>query len=177
MQNQHPFVVVPIETIESQIHIIRGKKVMLDVQLADLYGVETKNLNKAVMRNMERFPSDFMFQLTAQEFDRLRFQIGTSKKGRGGRRYPPYAFTQDGVAMLSSLLNSARAIQVNIQIMRTFTKLRELLVSNEMLRQKIEELEGKFAKHDKQFEAVFEAIKKLLTPPAAEPKRRIGFHT
>ena len=177
MQNQHPFVVVPIETIESQIHIIRGKKVMLDVQLADLYGVETKNLNKAVMRNMERFPSDFMFQLTAQEFDRLRFQIGTSKKGRGGRRYPPYAFTQDGVAMLSSVLNSARAIQVNIQIMRTFTKLRELLVSNEMLRQKIEELEGKFAKHDKQFEAVFEAIKKLLTPPAAEPKRRIGFHT
>src|SRR3989344_6274430 len=115
MQNQHPFVVVPIETIESQIHIIRGKKVMLDVQLADLYGVETKNLNKAVMRNMERFPSDFMFQLTAQEFDRLRFQIGTSKKGRGGRRYPPYAFTQDGVAMLSSVLNSARAIQVNIQ--------------------------------------------------------------
>ena len=163
----------PIERIESRIYLIRGKKVMFDRDLAELYGVETKNLNKAVKRNKERFPVDFMFQLNNQEIRAwsLRFQFGTSNSNRGGRRYPPYVFTEQGVAMLSSVLNSERAIQVNIQIMRTFTKLREMLATNKELREKIEKLERKY---DQRFQAVFNVIKKLLTHEE-KPKDEFGF--
>ncbi|MCX5704409.1 MAG: ORF6N domain-containing protein [Candidatus Omnitrophica bacterium] len=147
---------------------IRGKKVMLDSDLAELYGVATKNLNKAVKRNRKRFPEDFMYKLTKQEVAGLRFQIGTSK--RGGRRYLPYAFTQEGVAMLSSVLNSDRAVRVNIQIMRAFVQLRRMLLSNSDLRRKIEEMEKKY---DRQFLIVFEAIKQLLQPP--QQTKAIGF--
>lgn len=121
---------IPTERIEIAIYLIRGEKVMLDRDLALLYEVETKMLNRAVKRNLKRFPSDFMFQLTADESDGLRYQIGTSKKGRGGRRYLPYVFTEQGVAMLSSVLNSERALLVNVEIIRAFVKLRQMLASN-----------------------------------------------
>src|SRR5467141_1520665 len=133
---------VPAELIERRIYLTRGQKVMLDADLADLYQVLTKNLNKAVARNRDRFPEDFMFQLTAEEAESLRFQFGTSHEGRGGRRYLPYAFTELGVAMLSSVLNSARAVQMNILIMRAFVKLREVLASHQALARKIEKLEA-----------------------------------
>ena len=164
------------ESITSKIHFLRGKRVMLDSDLALLYGVKTKSLNLAVKRNKSRFPDDFMFQLTEEETKPLRFQFETSKKGRGGRRYFPHAFTQEGIAMLSGVLNSPRAIQANVQIMRTFTKLRELLATNELIRQKIEELERKYEKHDHQFKIIFEAIRELLETPKPSPKRQIGFH-
>jgi len=157
------------QLIESKILFIRSKKVMLDKDLAVLYEVETKMLNRAVKRNIKRFPDDFMFQLTKKEFDNLRFHFGTSSWG--GQRYLPYAFTENGVAMLSSVLNSERAIQVNIQIMRTFTKLREMLTTHKGLKQKIEEMEKKY---DYQFKVVFETIKQLIEPPQ-KSKKRIGF--
>jgi hypothetical protein len=142
---------------------------MLASDLAELYGVETKVLNQAVKRNITRFPKDFMFRLTAEEAGSLRSQIVTSKKeGRGGSRYAPLCFTEQGIAMLSSVLNSERAVQVNIYIIRVFTRLRALLASHKELRDKIEE-------HDKQLKVVFETIRKLLTPPKDPPKRRIGF--
>ncbi len=142
---------------------------MLDADLAELYGVETKALNRAFMRNRERFPEDFVFQLTENEFEDLRCQFGTSKWG--GRRYLPYAFTEQGVAMLSGILHSKRAIQVNVEIMRTFVRLRQLLASNAQLARKLEALEKKY---DAQFKMVFDAIRKLMTPP--EPStRKIGF--
>ena len=161
---------VSLEVVVSKILIIRGKRVMLDKDLAGLYEVRTKNLNKAVKRNIERFPEDFMFQLTKEEVGSLRFQIGTSKKG--GRRYSPYVFTQEGVAMLSSVLNSSRAIQVNIQIMRAFVRLRRMILTNVDLKRKVEEMESRY---NKQFAIVFKAIKQLLEPPAKE-KKIIGFH-
>ncbi|MEK6599813.1 MAG: ORF6N domain-containing protein [Deltaproteobacteria bacterium] len=162
--------IVPVEMIEKKILLIRGEKVMLDANLAELYEVETKMLVRAVKRNADRFPSDFMFQLDKEEFENLRFQFGTSKLW-GGRRYPPYVFTEQGVAMLSSVLNSKRAIQVNIAIMRAFVKLREMLATNKDLARKIHEMEKKY---DSQFKVVFDAIHQLMTPP--EPKhKRIGF--
>jgi hypothetical protein len=163
---------IPVEIIEKKILLIRGEKVMLDADLAELYGVETFNLNKAVKRNTDRFPEDFMFQLSKEEAVSLRFQIGMSKgTGRGGRRYLPYVFTEQGVAMLSSVLNSKRAVQVNIEIMRTFVKLRKMIASNKELAKRLDELEGEY---DAQFKVVFDAIRELMTPP--EPKRRrIGF--
>ena len=134
---------VPVEMIERRIYLIRGQKVMLDRDLAELYQVETFNLNKAVKRNHDRFPEDFMFQLSKEEAESLTFQIGMSKPaGRGGRRTPPYAFTQEGVAMLSSVLRSKRAVQVNIAIMRAFFRLREILATNKDLARRISELEG-----------------------------------
>ena len=160
---------LPQETIESKIFFLRGKKVMLDRDLAVLYDVETKYLKRQVKRNIERFPEDFMFQLTKDEFNNLRSQIGTSSWG--GTRYLSYAFTEQGVAMLSSVLNSDRAIQVNIQIMRTFTKLREMLMAHKDLKRKIEDMEKKY---DYQFKIVFDAIKQLLEPPT-EPKGKMGF--
>lgn len=160
-----------IKSIEAKIYLIRGQKVMLDWDLAELYGVETKVLNQAVKRNNDRFPDDFMFELTMEEFNSLRSQFVTSKKGRGGRRYIPIAFTEQGVAMLSSVLNSERAIHVNIQIMRTFTKLRELFATHKDLEKKIEEMEKKY---DQQFRAVFDAIKALLSAPKSKAKK-IGF--
>ncbi len=146
---------------------------MVDSDLAALYEVETSNLNKAVKRNSERFPADFMFQLTPEEFASLRFQIGTSKvPGRGGRRFLPYVFTEQGVAMLSSVLRSTRAIQANIAIMRAFVRLRELLTTNKDMARKLAEMEKKY---DAQFKVVFDAIRELMTPPTP-PRRRIGFH-
>jgi len=163
--------IVTTEQIERQILLYRGQKVLLDVHLAALYGVTTKRLNEQVKRNRSRFPDDFTFQLTPDEVDTLRSQIATSKGGRGGRRYAPYVFTEQGVAMLSTVLNSERAIQVNIEIMRAFVRLRQLLASNDRLARKLEALEKKY---DAQFKVVFDAIRQLMTPP--EPKRRkIGF--
>jgi phage regulator Rha-like protein len=161
---------IPAEVIEKRILLIRGKKVMLDADLAELYGVETKVLKRSVKRNIDRFPEDFLIRITSEEFESLRCHFGTSK--RGGVRYLPYAFTENGVAMLSSILNSNKAIQVNIQIMRTFTRLREILSTHEELRRKIELMEKKY---DGQFKVVFEAIRQLMTPPAV-PKRKIGFN-
>jgi hypothetical protein len=154
---------VPVERIENKIYFLRGQKVMLDFDLAQLYGVETKYLKRQVKRNIRRFPSDFMFQLTGKEY--LRCQNVTSSYG--GRRYLPFAFSEQGVAMLSSVLGSEKAIMVNIQIMRTFAKLRELLSSHKDLRLKIEAMEKKY---DQQFQAVFRAIKALID----DPPRKIG---
>ena len=161
---------IPVDRIEKAILLIHGQKVMLDADLAELYGVETKVLVQAVKRNLERFPEDFMFQLSQEEFAILRSQIVTSSDW-GGRRYPPYAFTEQGVAMLSSVLRSRRAIQVNIEIMRAFIRLRQMLASHVELARKLDALEKKY---DAQFKQVFEAIRQLMAPP--EPKRRpIGF--
>ena len=168
--------IVHSPTISSRIYLIRGKRILLDSDLAELYGVRTKALNLAVRRNSDRFPDDFMFQLTADEAVSLRFQFETSKKGRGGRRYLPYAFTQEGVAMLSGVLNSPRAIQANILIMRAFIKLREMAATNELIRQKIEELERKYDKHDKQFKVIFEVLRDLLETEKAPKRQPIGFH-
>ena len=161
--------VIPQQIIESKIFIIRGKKVMMDRDLAMLYEVSTGNLNKAVKRNVDRFPDDFMFQLTQEELKNLIFHFGTSSWG--GTRKLPYAFTENGVAMLSSVLNSQRAIQVNIQIMRTFTKIREMFATHKELKQKIEEMEKKY---DHQFKIVFDAIRQLIEP-AQKSRKRIGF--
>jgi hypothetical protein len=164
---------IPHERIEQSILLIRGHKVMLDADLAGLYDVDTGALNRAVKRNLTRFPSDFMFQLTEEEDERLRSQFATSK-GRGGRRYLPYAFTENGVAMLSSVLNSDRAIQVNIAIMRVFTRLRVLLASHADLLRRLDEMEKKY---DEQFQVVFDAIRQLMTPPEEPQKPPIGFST
>jgi hypothetical protein len=162
---------IPIERIQNSILLIRGGKVILDSNLAKLYAVQTKTLNRAVKRNLARFPSDFMFQLTSKEAETLRFQFGTSKTGLGGRRYLPYVFTEQGVAMLSSVLNSERAVLVNIEIMRAFVNLRRMLASNADLARKLNDLE---AKYDRQFRVVFDAIRELMTPPPARLKP-IGF--
>jgi hypothetical protein len=162
--------IVPAEQIENCIYLLRGQRVMLDEDLAPLYGVTTKILNKSVKRNEQRFPADFMFRLTTKEFENLRFQFGTSRWG--GRRYPPYAFTEQGVAMLSSVLHSRRAIQVNIEIMRAFVRLRQMLASNAGLARKLAALEKKY---DAQFRVVFDAIRELMAPPEPKKKRSIGF--
>ncbi len=167
---------VPIELIARRIYRIRGEKVMLDSDLADLYQVLTKNLNLAVRRNSERFPDDFMFQLTKEEAESLRLQIATSNVGRGGRRYPPYAFTEHGVAMLSSVLNSKRAVQMNILIIRAFVQIRELLSSNKDLAARVEKLEAEQKEHRSIIGILAEEIDELKLLP--EPsKRRIGFKT
>ena len=166
---------IPQRRIENKILLIRGKKVILDRDLAELYGVETSQLKRQVKRNIERFPSDFMLILDKDELENWRCQFGTSNEIKMGLRYTPMAFTEQGVAMLSSVLNSQRAIQVNIQIMRAFTKLRELMISHVDLARKIEDLERKFKKHDANFTVVFGAIRKLLEEPQ-KPKRTIGFH-
>jgi len=162
------------ETLASPILVIRGQKVMLDSDLAALYGVETKVLNQAVRRNIERFPEDFMFQLTSDEAERLRSQSVTSKSGRGGRRTAPYAFTEQGVAMLSSVLSSPSAIRVNIEIMRAFVRLRQMATSNADLARKLNALERKY---DGQFKIVFAAIRELTEPPIKKRSRRIGFRS
>ena len=165
--------IVPAELIERKIYLIRNKKVMLDSDLAELYNVETKVLNQAVKRNIARFPEDFMFQLNKEEALELsRSQFVTLKRGQN-IKYLPHVFTENGVAMLSSVLNSERSIQVNIQIMRTFTKIREMLSSHKDLRHKIEEMEKKY---DSQFKIVFNAIKELMNPPEKQV-RKIGFKT
>jgi hypothetical protein len=164
---------VPMERITQSILLIRGQKVMLDSDLAELYEVEIKVLNQAVKRNIERFPEDFMFQLTAEEAAHLRSQFVTLKAGRGQhRKYLPYAFTEQGVAMLSSVLRSDRAIRVNIEIMRAFVQLRQMLASNTELARKLVALEKKY---DAQFKVVFDAIRELMKPPEPKKKRPIGF--
>ncbi|MCX6876165.1 MAG: ORF6N domain-containing protein [Verrucomicrobia bacterium] len=181
------------EKIAPLVHYLRHEKVILDSDLAELYGVTTGRLNEAVKRNLDRFPADFMFQLTENEIEILRSQTVTSKNAevalrsqfailkRGQhRKYLPYAFTEQGVAMLSSVLRSPRAVQVNIAIMRTFVQLRRLMDSNALLAEKIEALEEKYAEHDQHFQIVFDAIKQLIsadTDAKTQPKREIGFHS
>jgi hypothetical protein len=173
MKTKYVKTFLPQERIEKSILFIRGLKVILDRDLAEMYDVKTFNLNKAVKRNIDRFPPDFMFQLTQEEFNNLIFQFGISRWG--GTRKLPYAFTELGVAMLSSVLNSKRAVHVNIQIMRAFVALREILATHKDLAQKLEEMEKKY---DQQFKIVFEAIRQLITAPESvqeKPKRQIGF--
>ena len=161
--------IIPAELISEKIFLVRGKRVMLDRDLSMLYDVETKALKQAVKRNLERFPEDFMFTLSNQEFRDLRSQIVTSRYG--GTRYSPMAFTEQGVAMLSSVLRSKQAIEVNIQIMRTFTNLRNMLATHDDLKNKIEAMEGKY---DQQFKIVFDAIKQLVST-TSKPASKIGF--
>jgi hypothetical protein len=166
---------IPLETIQNKIYLIRSQKVMLSPHLADLYGIDTKYLNRAVKRNAERFPEDFMFKLNQNEMKELRFHFGTSRWG--GIRYLPYAFTEQGVAMLSSVLNSEKAILVNIAIMRAFVKVRQILTANKDLTAKLEELERRVGSHDVKIQAIFEAIKRLTMPVEVQKKKeRIGFH-
>ena len=164
--------IIPIERITEEIYKIRGQKVMLDRDLAELYGVETKVLKQSVRRNISRFPEDFMFELTKEEFQNWRSQFVTSKSDRMGLRYSPMAFTEQGVAMLSSILNSDRAIQVNIQIMRAFTRLRQLLSAHADFKREIEAMEKKY---DENFKIVFEAIKQLVETEDKPKKKRIGY--
>jgi ORF6N domain len=173
LANDSTVAVIPSEKIDSRIYLIRGEKVLLDSDLARLYGVETKTLNRVVQRNPARFPADFMFQLTGEEAEALRCQIGTSNAGRGGRRYLPHVFTEQGVAMLSGLLNSPRAIAVNVEIMRAFVRLRRMIASHADLARKLDGLEKKY---DDQFRIVFEAIRELMLPEPGK-KREMGFHT
>lgn len=166
-------VTIPVEQIAARILLIRGEKVILDADLAELYGVETRAIVQAVKRNPERFPEDFMFQLTREEFEVLRSQVVISKQaGSGGRRYPPHAFTEQGVAMLSAVLHSSRAILVNVEIMRAFVRLRKMLASNEELARKLSTLERKY---DGQFKAVFDAIRQLMSPANPPKRHQIGF--
>ena len=171
---------VPAERIERMIIVIREQKVMLDSDLAELYGVETRVLVQSVKRNIERFPPDFMFQLGKEEYDNLRFQFGISRENLrsqfvtsrwGGRRYLPYAFTEQGVAMLSSVLKSERAVRVNIEIMRAFVKMRGLMLSQEKLARKIDELEKRY---DTQFKMVFDALRQIMSPRESK-RKQIGF--
>jgi hypothetical protein len=164
---QHP---IPLETIHRRIYVIRHHNVMLDQDLAALYGVGTKVLNQAVSRNTGRFPDDFMFWLTPEEFANLKSHLVTSSWG--GRRYPPYAFTEQGVAMLSSVLRSEQAIQVNVAIMRAFVQMREAMISHKELARRIDDMERKY---DGQFKAVFDAIRGLMEPPVPSKKRPIGY--
>ena len=163
---------VPPGRIERRIIVIRGENVLLDDDLARMYGVETRTVVQAVKRNAKRFPPDFMFQLSREEFEALRTQLGMSNKGRGGRRYLPHAFTEQGVAMLSSVLRSDRAVHVNIEIVRAFVRLRRMAGSVTELRRKVDALEQQY---DAQFRVVFDAIRDLMAPSAAGEKHRIGF--
>jgi hypothetical protein len=174
-------ITIPDDVITNKIYLIRGKKVMLDRDLADMYGVETKILNQAVKRNITRFPADFMFQMTKQELEEWRSQIVTSNSEKMGLRYPPYCFTEQGVAMLSSVLNSETAIEVNIQIIRIFSRIREVLLTHKDILLKVEQLEKKMLKqdekmkkHEDEIQIIFKALKQLLNPPQ-EPRKRIGF--
>lgn len=165
---------VSVQFIERRIYLIRGHKVMIDVDLAELYGVPTKYLNQQVRRNQKRFPEDFMFQLTKEEAEILRLQIATSRSAHGGRRFLPYAFTEHGVAMLSSVLNNERAIEVNISIMRAFIRLRQMMESNEELNRKFAAVIRKLSTHDQYFKVVFDELRKLAEQPVPE-RKQIGF--
>jgi hypothetical protein len=162
------------DVVINKIHLVRKQKVMLDVDLAELYGVETKQLKRAVKRNTDRFPKDFMFELNDQEFENLRSQFGTSRWG--GTRYAPMAFTEQGVAMLSSVLNSERAVLVNIHIIRVFTRMRELLSTHKDVLLKLEQLERAVVQHDGEIKAIFDHLRELLNLPS-EPRQKIGFKT
>jgi len=164
---------IPLELIKEKIFLVRGKKVMLDKDLAELYGVVTGDLNRAVSRNIDRFPDDFMFRLTKEEFENLIFHFGISRWG--GTRKLPRVFSEQGVAMLSSVLRSKSAIQTNVAIMRAFVKLREILSTHKELADKLKQVEGKLGKHDKDIQMIFKAIRALMVPPIKE-KRKIGFN-
>ena len=164
--------IAPVDRVLSAIHVIRGQRVMLDADLAALYGVSTKRLNEQVRRNRRRFPLDFMFQLTAWEAANLRSQIATSRSGHGGRRFRPHAFIEHGAVMLASVLNTPIAVAASLQVVRAFIHLRGLLATHRDLARKLEELERKY---DARFAVVFRAIKDLMAPPAAPPRKRIGF--
>jgi len=188
-KNDQDVSAVVVESISESILLLRGQKVMLDFTLAELYDVQTKVLNQAVRRNLERFPDDFMFQLTAEEVEALRSQIVTLKGSRvvdsrsqivtlkhgQNIKYLPYAFTEQGVAMLSSVLRSPKAVAVNIEIMRTFVRMRKLTFSNEELASKIDELDRRVSKHDAAIAEIIEAIRQLMAPPDSGEKRSIGF--
>jgi ORF6N domain len=164
----------PAFAVESRILFLRHRRVILDADIAGLYGVTVKRLNEQVKRNRERFPSDFMFQLTGKERDALRSQFATSKKTRGGRRYTPYAFTEHGAIMAATVLNSERAVQMSVFVVRAFVRLREMLATNRRLAGKIDELENRLDTHDSVIQELIEAIKELMTPEEA-PHVRIGF--
>ncbi len=166
---------VAVEQIERAIHVIRGQRVMLDSDLAELYGVTTKRLNEQVRRNPDRFPADFAYQLTEQEFMNLRSQIATSSSGHGGRRYPPWVFTEQGVAMLSSVLDSPTAVRVNVEIMRAFVRLRRLLATPGELVEQLQKLAETVQFHDEQIRAITEVLRRMVEAPPEPPKRRIGF--
>jgi hypothetical protein len=166
--------IVPVEHVQSKILLLRGRKVILDSDLAVLYGVPTKRLNEQIKRNIERFPADFMFQLTADEVALLKSQIATSNRGRGGRRYRPYAFTEHGAIMAASVLNSERAVQVSVFVVRAFVRLRQMLTPYKELAAKLDRLEQKVGDHDKDILAIVEALR-LLMPPPDEPKEPFGF--
>lgn len=182
--------IASVEQIESRIFVVRGQKVMLDADLAELYGVETKRLNEQVRRNSERFPEDFMFQLTPEEFANLKSQFVTSSlrsqfatsnnpvgkpEGRGGRRYHPYAFTEHGAIMAASVLNSTRAIEISVHVVRAFVHLRELVSTHKELSQKLNQLERKVGAHDRAIAELINAIRQLMSPAEAKKKRPIGF--
>jgi tetrahydromethanopterin S-methyltransferase subunit G len=166
--------IIPDNIVVNKIYELRGLKVMLDSDLAELYGVETKRLNEQVGRNPDRFPEDFMFQLTGEEWESLRSQIATSKNGRGGRTYLPNVFTEHGVLMLSSVLNSKQAIQVNIQIVRIFSRIRQFIVDNGELKLEIEEIKKTLNNHDKNIELVFTYLDRLIDKKIG-PRKRIGY--
>jgi len=169
-----PLELIAAPAIEKRILVVRGRQVMLDEDLADLYGVETKRLVEQVKRNLDRFPEDFMVQLNKEEAAALRSQTATSNTGRGGRRYAPYVFTEQGVAMLSSVLRSKRAIAVNIEIMRAFVELRRVASSYTLIEKRLEQVERGMGEHDEQMKQIFNALHQLIVPPP-QPKRPIGF--
>ena len=165
---------VTVDAVSGRIHVIRNQRVMLDEDLAALYGVTTKRFNEQVKRNLARFPGDFMFQLTGEEHETLRSQIATSKAGRGGRRYTPYVFTEHGAIMAATILNSPRATEMSVFIVRAFVQLREALVAHKQVAQKLDELERKVSSHDRAIAGLIDAIRRLMTPPA-QAERPIGF--
>ncbi|MDO8956363.1 MAG: ORF6N domain-containing protein, partial [Deltaproteobacteria bacterium] len=165
---------VPLERIQQAILLIRGKRVMLDADLARLYGVSTKRLNEQVKRNRDRFPGDFMFQLNPAEVKNLRSHFATSKRGRGGRRYAPYAFTEHGAIMLAAVLSTPRAMQVSVLVVRAFVRLREILTTHKALAHKLAELESKIETHDEAIRSLVSAIRQLMSAPEKPPKK-IGF--
>ena len=168
--------IVPAEQVQSKILFLRGVKVILDSDLAALYGVTTKRLNEQIKRNNQRFPTDFMFQLNDEEVEILRSQFATTNKGSGGRRYKPYAFTEHGVIMAASVLNSEQAVQASIYVVRAFVKLRQMLAPYKELIDKLDKLEKKLQTHDKQIITIVQAIKMLMPPPDEKPKGKFGFH-
>jgi phage regulator Rha-like protein len=174
MKNQKAL--IPEGQIERSILMIRGQKVIMDSDLAILYGVETRRLNEQVKRNTDRFPEDFMFRLTVEEFENLKSHFATSSASWGGRRSLPYAFTEHGAIMVASILNTAKAIEVSVYVVRAFIRIREYLATHKQLAQKLAELEQKIGTHDQAIQSLIDAIHQLMAPPV-KPKRRIGFHT
>lgn len=169
--------IVPLGRIEQSILLVRGQKVILDGELALLYGVEVKRLNQQIQRNIERFPEDFMFQLTKAEAANLRLQIATSSYNYGGRRYLPFAFTEHGAIMAASVLNTPQAVKVSVFVVRAFVKLREMLGAHEELAVKLDELDRKLQQHDGQIRVLIDAIRELMAPPPEPPRKPIGFAT